>query len=283
MPRPAERRRVERLDGVRPVARLVGEQPAQDEALGAQRVGHERVGRDRDAALVVDRGDRRAQRPERLDRLLDPEREQVPAEGRDLLADDDLERQAAVPRDGPAGERGVDPLVVGDGDDVELGVALDVVEDLDDARRAVRGEGVDVEVGAAEPVGHPAASRRVAARCPVTSGARAAAARGSRRARGPPSRSGQIGWKTASHCSGAAAMCRSKARALGREPGRHALAARALGGERHRLGARVVHARARRARPRRRAASRPSRARGAPVRPPAAPGRRRARCRCRRR
>jgi hypothetical protein len=43
--------------------------------------------------------------------------------------------------------------VVGDGDDVELEIGLDVVEDLDDAGGPVGGEGVDVEVGPAEAIG----------------------------------------------------------------------------------------------------------------------------------
>ena len=77
------------------------------------------MGRDREAALVVDLGDRRAQRPERLDRPLDEQRQQVAAEGRDLLADDDLEPQALVAGHRPRGDGGVDALVVGDRDDVE--------------------------------------------------------------------------------------------------------------------------------------------------------------------
>ena len=93
-------------------------------------------------------------------------------------------RQPAVARHRPAGERGVDPLVVGDADDVELGAPLDVVEDLDDAGRPIRGERVDVQVRATESLGHAAASR-----------------------------SGHNGWNTASHCSGAAATNRSNARA----------------------------------------------------------------------
>ena len=61
-----------------------------------------------------------------------------------------------------------------------------VVEDLVEAARPVRRERVDVEVGPAEPVGH--------------------------RGRGVPSMSGQIGKKTAHHCSGAVAIIRSNAR-----------------------------------------------------------------------
>src|SRR5204863_203861 len=94
VPRAAERGRIERLERVGAVARLVGEQPAEHEALGAQGVGNERVRRDRDAALVVDRRDGGAEGAEWLDRLLDPQREQMAAEGRDLLADDDLDAKA---------------------------------------------------------------------------------------------------------------------------------------------------------------------------------------------
>ena len=121
---------------------------------------------------------------ERLDLRLDPQRQQVSAERRHLLADHDLERQAAIARHRPPGERGIDPLVVRDRDDIELRVPLDVVEDLDDPGRPIRREGVDMQVRPPEPLGHRAASR-----------------------------SGQSGWNTASHCSGAAAMWRSKARA----------------------------------------------------------------------
>ena len=51
--------------------------------------------------------------------------------------------------DRPRGERGIDALVVRDGDDVQAGAVLGVVEDLVHARDAVRGERVDVQVGAA--------------------------------------------------------------------------------------------------------------------------------------
>ena len=120
-----------------------------DPALGAQRVGHERMGRDREAALrrgrraIVVRSD--SVRP---DRPLDEQREQVAAAGRDLLADDDLEPQAAVAGHRPGGDGRIDPLVVGDRDDVEVGLPLDVVEDGLDAGGPVGGEGVDVQVGA---------------------------------------------------------------------------------------------------------------------------------------
>ena len=61
--------------------------------------------------------------------------------------------EPAVERHRAGRQGGVDPLVVGDGDDVEHGLALDAVEDLGHRRRPVRGERVDVEIGPAEPVG----------------------------------------------------------------------------------------------------------------------------------
>ena len=188
------------------------------------------MGRDREAALVVDLGDRRAHRPERPDRLLDPQREQVAAERRDLLADD---RPRRAGRDRAAiaarGERRVDALVVGDRDDVELGRPLDVVEDLDDAGRPVGGEGVDVQVGAPD-------RRSVIGRRSPALGRSCASADGvALRTSGAASRSGQIGKKTANHCSGAAAMSRSKAARLGCDRRRDPLAPRALGRERDRV------------------------------------------------
>ena len=128
-------------------------------------------------------------------RPLDEQGEQVSAEGRHLLADDDLDGQAPVARDGAPGERGVDPLVVGDGDDIEIIAGRDVLDDRDHVGDTVRRDGVDMEVGATGTVRH----------C-------------SRPCHPPPrprsARSGQIGKNTAHHCSGASAMTRSKARAI---------------------------------------------------------------------
>ena len=150
--RAAERRRVEGLDAVEADPRVVGLQEApQDRRLGAQRIGEQGVGRDREAALLVDDGDRLPERAERRDGLLDEQREQVAAAGRHLLADDDLDGQSPGAGHRPRGVGGIHPLVVGDRDDVELGVLDDPVEDLLDAADTVRGQGVDVEVGA--PVG----------------------------------------------------------------------------------------------------------------------------------
>jgi hypothetical protein len=188
VPRSPEHGRVERLDrvGMDGGVRVV-EQAAEHPALGAQRVGHERVGGDRQAAGLVDGGDGRPHRAIGLDGPVDADGQQVPAEGRDLFPDDDLGAQAAVAGHRPGGDGRIDPLVVGDGDDVEVVAGDEPAEDRLDVRRAVGGDRVDVQVrpSRAPVVGHGAVA----------------------------SRSGQIGKKTAHHCSGASAMTRSNARA----------------------------------------------------------------------
>ena len=98
----------------------VVEQAPQHPALGAQRVGDERMGRDGQAARVVHVGDGRAQRAVGPDGRVDAQGQQVAAERGDLLADDDVEREAAVAGHRPAGHGGIDAFVVGDGDDVEV-------------------------------------------------------------------------------------------------------------------------------------------------------------------
>src|SRR5690606_39211744 len=101
-------------------------------------------------------------------------------------------------------QRSVDPLVIGDGDDVEVGATLHVLEDLRHRCGAVGIERVDVHVGAAALA---TAARRIAAppsRAVPLSQAHAAAS---------GSRSGQYGWKAPHPCSGAAAMSRSSRRA----------------------------------------------------------------------
>ena len=76
VPRSAERGRVERLERVGSDRRVrIVEQPAQHPALGAQRVRDERMGRDGQAAGIVDVEDRRPQRavgPDRAARCTGP-------------------------------------------------------------------------------------------------------------------------------------------------------------------------------------------------------------------
>ena len=89
-----------------------------------------RVRGDGQSALVVDRA--RASRPaaQGRDALGDEQRQHVPAPGGDLLADHQLEAVVAGGVELPCAQRAVDALVVGDGDEVEVGVALDVVEQV---------------------------------------------------------------------------------------------------------------------------------------------------------
>ena len=74
--------------------------------------------------------------------------------------DDHLHAAAALTGQAPALDRGLDALVVGDGDDVQVRVALHVLEDLHRGGGSVGRDGVDVDVGLAQlrrgAVGHAA-------------------------------------------------------------------------------------------------------------------------------
>ena len=215
MPRLAEAGRVERLEGVGLGGRVgVVEQAAQHPALGAQRVRHERMGRDGQTARLMDGQDRRPERAVGPDRAVEVEAQQVAAEGRDLLADDDLGAQAAVAGDRLGGDGRIDPLVVGDGDDVEVGACSTWSRMAVDAGRAIAGEGVDVQVRPAARAVAPAGRRRIGEPPPLPRArSRAASAGGAATSAAGASRSGQIGKKTAHHWSGASAMRSSNAAA----------------------------------------------------------------------
>ncbi len=188
VPVPPERRGVERLDRVGPDGGVrIVEQAAQQERLGAQRV------RDEGWAGI-------AMPPCSWTAAMDQRRLRRAGTGRSrnrpsrwpprvLISSPTITRvrQPAIEGDPAGRERGVDPLVIGDRDDVEHALALDAVEDLGDRRRPVGGERVDVEIGAAEPV--DGVRLAVPCRHPAPSW----------------SRSGQIGWNAPHHCSGASA------------------------------------------------------------------------------
>src|SRR6185295_3031184 len=123
---------------------------------------HERMGRDRETALLVDLADRRPEGPEGANPLADEQRQEMTAERRDLLADDDLDPEVLLAGHGPRCERRVDALVIRDRDEVEARGLLGAVQDRGDAVGAVRCEGVDVEVGPTEGRGHGASPVEVA-------------------------------------------------------------------------------------------------------------------------
>ena len=66
------------------------DEPPQDPALGAERIRYERMGGDCESALLVDLTDRGPKRAKGPHPLFDEQREQMAAECRDLLPDDDL-------------------------------------------------------------------------------------------------------------------------------------------------------------------------------------------------
>ena len=111
---------VEGLDGVRVEAGIGRGQQAQDRAFrGAQRIRHQRMGHDRQAALIVDTGDAVAHGAPRSHPGLQEEAHQVSVAGGDLLTHDHVDRQPLRLGDVPGCHRRIDALVVGDGDDVE--------------------------------------------------------------------------------------------------------------------------------------------------------------------
>src|SRR5688572_15845503 len=137
---------------------------------------------DGDPALVVDALQRFGKGPQRRYSLMNEEREHMPAPGGDLLANHQLERVGAGVMQLAGAERAVDPLVIGDGHDVEIGVLLDVIQHRLDRCGPIRVQGVEVHVGLAE----------------LSAGAR------------HEGMSGQYGWKAPHHCSGFSPIWRSK-------------------------------------------------------------------------
>src|SRR3954453_24060079 len=85
----------------------------------------------------------------------------MPAARRDLLPDDDLDAHPARLGHRARGVSSVNPLVVRDGDHVEAGSVLRVVEDRGHARDSVGREAVDVEVCASHQLLPPAMSAQM--------------------------------------------------------------------------------------------------------------------------
>ena len=191
---------VEALERV-PVDERVGREVDAHDGVPAhaQAESRERMRNDGQPALFVDLGDCDLRALVAPDPVLQEEAQHVPVSGGDFLAHDHLHPAAAFCREALALYRGLDTLVVADGDNVERGVALRELEDLGRRGRAIRGDRMDVHVGLAH-------SGPFAGIHAVLSLSRICAC----------SRSGQIGWKSASHCSGASRMNPSKSRASSR-------------------------------------------------------------------
>ena len=189
----ARRRGVETLESV-PVHERIGRiVDAQNRVLAhSEREGRERMGDDCQAALLVNFGDGRLHAEVALQSSLKEEPEEMAAAGSDLLADDHVDSTPSFARQTLALHGPFGALVVADRDYVQVGVGLDVLQDLGSRSGPIRGERMDMHVRHA------------------LSGAVAFAHRF------PPesflagrSRSGQIWWKQASHWSGASTTTRS--------------------------------------------------------------------------
>lgn len=102
--------------------------------------------RDRDAALIVNLRDRLVERHERLDRFVDSEREEVSLKRCDLAASKQLEAIFAPRRQIARLFRTIEHIVIGDGDQVEIGFVFDKVKDLFDGCHTVAMRRVDVNI-----------------------------------------------------------------------------------------------------------------------------------------
>lgn len=102
--------------------------------------------RDRDAALIVNLRDRLIERHERLDRFVDSQREEVSLECCYLAAGKQLEAIFASRRQIARLIRSIEHIVIGDGDQVEIGLVLDEIEYLLHARHPVAMSSVDVNI-----------------------------------------------------------------------------------------------------------------------------------------
>lgn len=109
------------------------------------------VGEDGDSALFVDGGHRFVQRQPGRDGLCYPQAQDVPNGAADLDAGHDVEWVFMLMFTGPQG--GVHPIMVGNSDNIEMGVIGNVVQHFADGWHAVAGAGVDVQVGAAQFAG----------------------------------------------------------------------------------------------------------------------------------
>jgi hypothetical protein len=78
------------------------------------------MGDDRDATLVMDPGDRIAHGAPGPDAMGHEQAHEMSVAGGDLLAHDDRQRQLAFAGKPSRHDRGVDPLMVRDGDDVQV-------------------------------------------------------------------------------------------------------------------------------------------------------------------
>ena len=171
---------------------------SQHPALGAQRVGHERMGRDREAARVVDRrrSSSAASGTAGSGRSTNSASRWPPSvvTSSPTMTSSASPRSAAIDRAATAASmRSWSVMAMTSRSPCRATWS----RMLPTSARPVRRDGVDVQVGPAATFRHGVRARRPRA-C-------VAAAR---------SRSGQIGKNTAHHCSGASSMTRSKARAM---------------------------------------------------------------------
>ena len=103
-----------------------------------QRERREGVRHDCQSALLMDLGDSGFEALAALQTGLQEDSKQMAAAGGDFFGDDHIHPAAALAGQALALDRGLDTFVIGDGEHVEVRVALNVVQDLGGAGRAIR-------------------------------------------------------------------------------------------------------------------------------------------------
>ena len=123
----------------------LGEQVAAERAEDA--LCRERVRDDRDAVLILDGAHGIARAHSGRNLVLDVQPDDVPLFRRNFLAHHHLEVIQLL--EGLREARTVHRVVIGDCDDVEVRLVLDVLHDLGNARQTIGVVGVDVKIGLA--------------------------------------------------------------------------------------------------------------------------------------
>ncbi len=103
------------------------------------------VCQDGEATLLVDGGDRLYQRQFGRNWLGDPQPQYVTGGTADLNTRHDVEGVFVLMFAGPQGS--IYPIMVGDGDHIEVGLCGDVVQKFTDCGHTIAGAGVHVDVG----------------------------------------------------------------------------------------------------------------------------------------
>jgi len=134
------------IDAAPPPGHTESMNPAERPLAHARRQPRHRVRHNRDAARLMDRREGGVNRLQHRERPVNKECEQVPVPGRHFRAGDDADAAGAAFGKVARRERAPDFIVIGDGDEVEVGLLRSVVEQLRDTLQAVNNIRMQVNI-----------------------------------------------------------------------------------------------------------------------------------------